>query len=88
MKFFAITLMLALSRFGTVCNARGAPTSSFVPHNSQEPHATLSHKHSPKRSGHNGGGHNGAGHGTSEKGGHHANPQTADHSTRHTPRTN
>ncbi|MDP9010184.1 MAG: hypothetical protein M3N91_16015 [Pseudomonadota bacterium] len=83
MKFFAATmLLLGLGLFGTACNARGAPTSSFVPRNSAEPHATLGHKHSAKR-----GGHHGTGRGTSAKGGHHANSQTAGHDMHNAPRT-
>ena len=77
MKVFAGTLLtLVLGLFGTTCNARGTPTSSFVPHNSHQPHATLSHKHSANQ-----GGHYVGGHGSSHKGGHYVNPKTADHYT-------
>jgi hypothetical protein len=49
MKLFSyVTLAVWLMFSGSLCHARGAPTSSFAPRTAHQDRATLSHKHNPK----------------------------------------
>jgi hypothetical protein len=74
-----VTTAAALLLFGSMSQARGAPSSSFVPRG-PEPHSSLSDKHHSiknKHSGSQGGAH---------KGGYKLTPKTASHS--HAPHSN
>jgi hypothetical protein len=79
-RIICITATAALLLSGSVSQARGTPSSSFVPRG-PEPHSSLSDKHHSIKGKHSGS------QGAAHKGGHNVNPKTRSHATRHTPQS-
>ena len=79
-RILCVTATVALLAFGSVCHARGTPSSSFVP-KGPEPHSSLSDKHHSKKGSHTGG------QSAAHKGAHNVSAKSGSHAA-HTPHSN
>ncbi len=81
-RIFCITATAALLLLASLSQARGTPSSSFVPRG-PEPHSSLSDKHHSNK-----GGRYVGGQASSRRGGHSVNPKSSSHYSHHTPSSN